>query len=154
MSRFDLAASIVSEFCADMGLDGIRPNADGRLTLDFGDVPVTFAFSADPVEVLWLHAGLGSIPAEGLAAPKFLMHLASACWTRNRMTVGLDANGQTVWGYTCIPAAKLNKQSLEQTLTALLEAAVPASVQLARQDFDLTSSEHIDPEAAKALTRR
>ena len=143
MSRADFIAGVLSELCAKMGLGETGPDAQGRLTLTFGETPVTFSSSADPVELVWIHADLGEIPGEGTEAPTFLLRLAFDCWGLNRMTIGLDDSGRRAWGYTCLPAAHLSADSLEQSLNGLLEVAMPLRERLARGAFDL-------PEAAAA----
>lgn len=135
MSRSTLVDAVIADLCGGMGLPSPGLDGDGQLTLSFGELPVTLTYETDPVEILWINADLGEIPGEGIAGPKFLMHLAFECWIKNRMTVGLGPDGQRVWGYSCIPAGQLTKDLLEQTLTGLLEAALPIRERIAGGDF-------------------
>lgn len=137
MSRGDFVQGVLNGLCRKMGLGDLPLDADGRLTLAVGDMPVSFSLVEEPVEILWIHADLGEIPGEGEAAPTFLMRLAFECWGLNRMTVGLDETGRRAWGYTCIPAELLTDAVLELTLNALLEVAMPVREQLSHGDFPL-----------------
>lgn len=137
MSRGEFIHGVLNDLCWKMGLGDAWPDSAGRLTLNFDDTPVTFSSSDDPVELVWIHADLGEIPADGAAAPTFLLRLAFDCWGYNRMTVGLDDTGRKAWGYTCVPAAQLSVESLERALHGLLEVAMPVRERLAKGDFDL-----------------
>ena len=137
MSRRANLDRAVAEFCQDMGLADTTLDDTGQLTLNFADLPVTLSYSDDPVEILWISADMGAIPAEGTAGPVFLLRLAYDYWTLNRMTLGLGPDGQRVWGVTCIPAVELTGDRLKLILDRLLEAALPLRERLAGGDFSL-----------------
>ena len=153
MSRDGLVNSVIGELCAGMGLESPGLDADNRLTLDFGELPVTLSYSTEPAELLWINALLGEIPEQGIAGPRFLMHLAFEGWIVNRMTVGLDPDGRKVWGYSCIPVTLLTRELLEQTLTGLLEVAIPVSARIANQDFELPDTVPPRPQDDSNSTR-
>ena len=153
MSRRGLVLAVIGELCAGMGLETPGLDADDRLTLNFGQVPVTLAFGTDPMELLWVHAALGEIPEDGPAGPTFLMHLAFESWTLNRGTIGLDPDGQRVWLYSCVPVVQLTKEVLEQTLTAMLEAAIPIRDRIANRQFEILGGSRTQPDPGSGLTR-
>jgi len=139
MSRINVADTVVGELCEQLGLGERTLDGGGRLTLRFDQTPVTLTYAERPVELLWLQVELGPIPAEGTAAPRFLLRLAFDCWGLNRMTIGLDEAGRKAWGFTCIPVAQLSRDSLEQVLSGLLEVAVPIRERLGKGAFELPS---------------
>ena len=70
-----------------------------------------YTATAEPFEMLWLHADLGTIPDDGDEAPTFLLEVGRAGWALGRMTVGLDQDGRKAFGYTSIPVALLDKRT-------------------------------------------
>lgn len=137
MSRINFIETVLSEACEAMGLGETAFDDQGRLTLRFHETPVTFAYAAEPIEMLWLHVELGAIPEEGANGPQFLLTLATDCWGLNRMSIGLAEDGRSAWGYTGIAAFQLTRELLEQTLRNLLEVAMPIRERIARREFAL-----------------
>ena len=139
MSRINIAHTVVGELCERLGLGAKTLDSSGRLSLRFDDTPVAMTYAEEPLELLWLQVDLGPVP-EGAAALRFLLRLGFDCWGLNRMTIGVDDQGRNAWGFTCIPVARLSGESLEQTLSALLEVAIPIRERLSRGEVDLPPS--------------
>lgn len=141
MSRSGHVATVLDDLAASLGLSGIRLDEGDRATLTFDETPVTFAYTAEPIELLWLHVELGEIPADGDEAPLFLLKLARSTWALGQMTIGLDQSGRQILGHTSIPVALLDTDTLRQTLTAVLQLAVPLRARLAEGRYDLPQEE-------------
>jgi hypothetical protein len=90
MSRFDHVNKVLSEVARDLGVQDAALGEDDCATLAFDEMEVDFIYRAEPVELLWLYADLGEIPAEGDAAPALLLQAGFGSWALCRMTIGLD----------------------------------------------------------------
>jgi hypothetical protein len=138
VSRSDHVASVLSALAGELGLPALALDDNDRATLAFDGMAVTFVYTTEPVELLWLYADLGEIPADGDQAPAFLLQVGLGSWALNRMTIGLDDQGRKVRGYTALPVSLLDPGMLHKTLIGLLEVALPLRQRLADQDFALT----------------
>jgi hypothetical protein len=138
VSRSDHVASVLSALARELGLPALALDENDRATLAFDGMPVTFVYTTEPVELLWLYADLGEIPEDGDQAPAFLLQVGLGSWALNRMTIGLDDQGRKVRGYTALPVSLLDAAMLHKTLIALLEVALPLRQRLEGQDFALT----------------
>lgn len=145
MSRFDYVCHVVTEFCTEMGLPALVPDADGRLSLNFDDITVTLQHVTWPIEQLTVLIDLGETPAgaPGLAA---LLELNLAAWGRGTMTIGLTADRQRVLGRSGVPVAGLDTTSLRATLEPMLVTAKSIRAALADLSHSMPapSGEH-DP---------
>lgn len=133
MTRHAHAARIVAELGESMGMSGLSLDEGGAVSLAFDELPVTIAYAAEPVELLWLMADLGAVPdgVDGKDALKGLLQVGLASWATNRMTVGLDESGRRAVGFTAIPITHLNAELLQEVLGALIDIAQPVRAQLA-----------------------
>lgn len=147
MSRINMVDHVVGELCAGMGLGEHSLDVQGRLTLRFEDTPVTFSYSAAPIEFLWMHADLGELRDDDTEALRFVLRVGLDCWRLNRMTIAVDEHGKA-WGYSGLPVAELNRERLWESLQAMLEVAMPIRERLARRDFAVKPDHEasIDPE--------
>lgn len=145
MARQQHVVSVLNALAADLGLPAISLDADGRATVAFGDLPVTFAYRARPVDALLVYVELGDIPARGHAAPAYLLEAGFAGWSTGRMALGLDRTGRKVLGHIALPAVLLEPAALREALVAMLELALPLSERLAEQDFRLEAGEETVP---------
>ncbi|MEM7023291.1 MAG: type III secretion system chaperone [Pseudomonadota bacterium] len=134
MSQVNRVETVLSAFGARAGLGELKLDDDGRLTLLIDQIPVTFAYSADPVELLWLYVGLGEVE-DGMAA--FLLALGFVTWANNRMTIALDRDARKALGYTVIPVAALDVDSLQKGVTVLVESARPIRDRLASGAYEV-----------------
>jgi hypothetical protein len=151
MSRFQRVVSVLNELASELGLGEVVLDERDRATLAFDDTRVTFMFTAEPLELLWLYVDLGEIPTTGDEAPAFLLQIGLGSWATGRMTIGLDDGGRRALGYTSIPVAHLDHPTLHRTLTAMLELALPIRERLDRRNYQLepapddAASAGIDP---------
>jgi hypothetical protein len=138
VSRSDHVASVLSALAGELGLPALALDDNDRATLAFDGMAVTFVYTTEPVELLWLYADLGEIPEDGDQAPAFLLQVGLGSWALNRMTIGLDDQGRKARGYTALPVSLLDASMLHKTLIALLEVALPLRQRLEGRDFQLT----------------
>ena len=123
MSRIDYVTAILEDFGTEVGLP-IELGSDGRASLWFDDQLVTFAYREKPMELLWIYADLGPVPARGLAVPNLLLELNLSVWLRANMTIAIDQKGERALGYTTLPPASLDLRALKVALDMLLDVAV------------------------------
>jgi hypothetical protein len=148
MSRADYVASVLNEEAAALGLARIALDGGDRATLTFNQLEVTFAYTPEPVELLWLYVELGSIPEASDEARAFLLQVGIGSWAFGRMTVGLAPDGRAAQGFTSIPVATLDQALLDRTLTALLELALPLRKRLAQHDYSIAPADRPADDAA------
>ncbi len=122
MSRIDYVTGILQEFGAEVGLP-LELGSDGRASLRFDDLLVTFAYGEQPMEMLWVYADLGPIPASGVAVPDLLLELNLTVWLRANMTISVDRAGERALGFTMLPLASLDLRALKTALDMLLDVA-------------------------------
>lgn len=137
MSRFDHVNRVLSEVARALGVQDVALGEDDCATLAFDEMEVDFLYTTEPLELLWLYADLGEIPAEGDAAPVLLLQVGFGSWALCRMTIGLDDQGRRARGFAAIPVSLLDPPMLEKTLAGLLEVALPLRARLAGRDFQL-----------------
>jgi hypothetical protein len=137
MSRIDHVGAVLGELAAEAGLDGLALDESQRASLEFDGVTVTFAYGAEPAELLWLFIDLGEIPEDGEAAPHCLLRLGLATWAQSVMTLALDEAGTRALGYTVMAVSVLDLATLKEVLARLLEGAKPIRERLARRDFEV-----------------
>lgn len=137
MSRLSYVETVLDELASEIGLKNMPLDSTGRVSVRFETVPITLAYSDQPVELLWLYADLGSLPEEGYEAPAFLLQLGFALWASNRMTVGLDEKGEVALGYTVIPVSALTFPLLRDVFKQLAETAKPIRERLERGDYTI-----------------
>jgi hypothetical protein len=137
MSRSDHVNRVLGEVARDLGVQDVALGEDDCATLAFDEMEVDFIYRTEPVELLWLYADLGEIPAGGDAAPALLLQVGFGSWALCRMTIGLDEERRRARGFTAIPVSLLDPAMLDRTLAALLEVALPLRARLAGQDFQL-----------------
>lgn len=134
MSSQQVAQSTLDEFAAELGLASVALDADGRLTLEIGEMEVTFAFEDEPAPILWIYADLGEVP-DGTEAPRALLALAFVSWIANTMTISVTEGGSRAVGFTCVPVALLTAQGLAESFGSLTEAALEVRRRLETGDF-------------------
>jgi Tir chaperone protein (CesT) family len=137
MSRTQHVGQVLQELAAEAGLASLSLDASDRASLLFDDIPVTFAYTAEPMELLWIWVDLGEIPADGAAAPECLLRLGLMSWAASVMTIGLDEQGRRALGFTSIAVAMLDLARLKEVLARLLAAARPIRERLAAGRFEL-----------------
>lgn len=137
MSRLQHVVKVLQDLGAEAGLPSLGLDQSDRASLLFDDIPVTFAYTAAPAELLWIYVDLGEVPAEGAAAPTWLLQLGLSTWAASVMTIGLDEEGRRALGYTPIAVAMLDLPRLKEVLTRLLAAARPIRERLALRQFEI-----------------
>lgn len=132
MSRLDHAAHIVRELGDSMGMSGLSLDEANSVSLAFDDMPLTLAYRAEPLEVLWLMADLGEVPegTDGRDMLKALLQAGFVSWATNCMTVAMDESGRRAIGFTAIPITHLRVEVLHQVLGALVETALPMRAEI------------------------
>ncbi|MEM7023000.1 MAG: type III secretion system chaperone [Pseudomonadota bacterium] len=136
MERLDHVIRVLGELAAEAGIDGFHFNDAYRASLALDGIRVTFAYSAEPAELLWLYVDLGAVP-EGPEASNWLLEVGFATWAASVMTIALDDSGRRAMGYTAIAVTMLDLTALKDMLAQLLQAAKPIRGQLAARAFDL-----------------
>lgn len=137
MSRQDYAAEIVRGFAESAGLPKLALDAAGRAGLFVNQIPVHVQYSDNPpLELLWLTAELGAIPADDREALAGCLGLSFHTWIGNRMTVALRDDGRGVIGHTAIPVVNLDLPLFKQTLAQLVETATLVRDRILERDFD------------------
>lgn len=121
MSRIAHTNAILGELGTKMGLGSLTLDADHKASLTFDERLVTFTYSEDPMELLWIHLDLGPVPGVGPAAPNRILEINLQTWLSNTMTLGLDEAGERVIGFNVLPVASLGTHALEHLLEAMLE---------------------------------
>jgi hypothetical protein len=137
MSRVQHVEQVLQELAAEAGLASLSLDESDRASLLLDQIRVTFAYSAEPMELLWIWVDLGEIPTEGAAAPECLLRLGLMTWAASVMTIGLDEQGRRALGFTPIAVAMLDLARLKEALTRLLAAARPIRERLAAGRFEL-----------------
>ena len=142
--------SIVQELCTEMGLADLALDETDRLSLMFGDLHVTLAFTEQPLGLLFLYVDIGARPSCGCAGAEFLLELNLQLWVRNSLTIGLDHSGARVIGMQVVPAARLDLPLLRDTLQEVLEMARGIRPELCRCDLaDREGEAPPDPEPVR-----
>ncbi|MCP3880490.1 MAG: CesT family type III secretion system chaperone [Sulfitobacter sp.] len=142
MSRRDFASSIVEQWCEEIGLTGVKADAQGRLSLTFEETIVTFAHREQPVETVAIYIDLGTMPKNGAGVPEMLLSLNLQTWLSNNMTIGLDPDSDRAIGWNTIPVSQLSISTLREVTEAMLTTAMSIKEALDRPGF-----------AAEAATR-
>jgi hypothetical protein len=136
MPRYNYVQSVLEELGAEMGLGSIKLDDTNRLSLVFDGVLVTFAYTTEPVELVWIYVDLGEIPQGGVAVPQRALQIGFECWAHNVMTIGLDDEGARAVGYSSIPVTVLALPLLKEMLDRILQATALVREQLAQTAFD------------------
>ena len=137
MSRQDYVAKLIGELAESIGLRGAGLDADGRLGLRVGGIPLFLRYTAGPpVELLWLSAQLGEIPPADREALQGCLSLGFFTWIANRMTLALSEDGR-VSGHTAIPVVNLDLQTLRAVLAGFAQTGQILGERIARRDFDV-----------------
>ncbi|MEM6365856.1 MAG: CesT family type III secretion system chaperone [Planctomycetota bacterium] len=123
MSRINHVESVFHQFGERMGMGPLVLDSTDRVSLVFDGVLVTFAYSNEPIELIWIYIDLGSVPEEGVAALQTLLTIGFDSWAHNIMTIGLDDEGQNAVGYTSIAVSMLELPLLEEMVSRMLQAA-------------------------------
>ena len=137
MAREEYVSGVIAEFGQGLGMQGLALDASGQLSLDAGDVPVTFSLTSEPADLLWLHLGLGEVAADDRETLSYLLRLGQLLWARNLMTIGLDDEGTGIYGFTSIPVVTLTAKQLTAVLQAMLESALEVRRRLRDRDYAL-----------------
>jgi Tir chaperone protein (CesT) family len=141
MSRKDHTNAVLADLGRKIGLERLQLNSEGRTSLNFNDIRVTFEHRVEPFDTLWITAEIGSICADGIGAPLALLELNMRTWLGNVMTLCLGPDWTTVLGYTALSVATLDVERLYAVLGPFLEQAVAIR-------FELTHPGFGDPAAA------
>lgn len=136
MSRIDYVSGIIYELGTAMGLPDLALDDKGRLSLRFDSIPVTFHYTAEPVELLWLMVDLGELDPDDRETLNGVLRLGFLTWLGNRMTLALSDDSRRVLGHSAIPVVNLDLGLLKQTLAQLMESAEMVAGRIARRDFD------------------
>jgi hypothetical protein len=137
MSRIKHVEQVLQELAAEAGLAQLRLDESDRASLLLDQIRVTFGYTAEPMELLWIWIDLGQIPAEGAAAPECLLRLGLMTWATSVMTIGLDEEGRRALGFTPIAVAMLDLARLKEVLARVLDAARAIRERLAAGRFEL-----------------
>jgi hypothetical protein len=137
MAREEFVARVITQLGDEMGLGALALDEGGQLSLNVGEIPLTFSLTSEPVDMLWLHIGLGEIAADDRATLSFLLQYGHLLWFRNLMTIGLDDAGSRVYGYNSIPVVTLSIQHLAGLLEHMLLAAGEVRRRLRDRDFSI-----------------
>ena len=140
MTRLQSVNSVIAEFGDSIGLPDLQLDDQDRLRLTFDQTPVTLAYAAAPMEILWLYVDLGEVDSQSEQAAECLLQLGFLCWTMNKMTIALDEDEKRAVGFTAIPVAQLDLQVLMEVTRHLLDAAEAIRDKLARRDYDIDST--------------
>lgn len=148
MSRLNHVQTILSELTSKLGLGAVELDASdsssgGRVTLQVGEAPLVFSYSATPADLLWLHVDLGAVPITDTEAhpgqpdpaAEFLLQAGFQAWMLAGITIALDDHGGRAMAFTAVPATTLSIESLETSLRQLMETALPLRRQLAAEDW-------------------
>lgn len=136
MSRFNYVTEVLHELGATMGMGPLELDDTNRLSLVFDGVLVTFSYTADPVELLWIYVDLGDVPAGNIRIPREMLKVGFECWANNVMTIGLDDAGNKAIGYSSIPVSVLEISVLQEMLSRILQTTFLVREHLARSMFD------------------
>jgi hypothetical protein len=137
MSREDYVSQVVSEFGDNLGLADFEFDETRRASMSIDDMPVTFSYSASPVELLWIHMDLGEAPKDDPAALSGLLELGFLGWVSNRLTIGVDDAGERVIGQSMIPAISLDATTLRGHFEQMAESALLVRDRITRGDYNL-----------------
>lgn len=137
MSRIDYVSGIIRELGTATGLPDLGLDGNNRLCLRFDSIPVTFHYTAEPVELLWLMVDLGELDPDDRQTLDGVLQLGFLTWLGNRMTLALSDDGRRVIGHSAIPVVNLDLALLKQALAQLMESAEAVAGRIARRDFDL-----------------
>jgi len=137
MSRLAHVQTVLTDLAKKFGLESVELNRDASIALQIGEAPVALEYSAEPAEVLWIQVGLGPIPEEGLEPVELLLQAGCLAWMSSGITVALDDSAKTALAYTTIAAATLTSEGLHDTLSRLLEFALPLRAQLTAGNFQI-----------------
>lgn len=136
MSRYNYVNEVLQELGAEIGMEPLELDDTDRLSLVFDGVLVTFAYSSEPVELVWIYVDLGEVPPDSLQVPQQLLQVAFECWAHNVMTIGVDEEGKNAVGYSSIPVTVLDLPLLKEMLDRILQATTLVREHLARTTFD------------------
>jgi hypothetical protein len=137
MSRRDYVSRVIDELGRSMGLSDLSLDERGRVTLLFDDAPVTFSYSEEPAELLWLFVELADIDPERKEPLEALLQLGLLTWSWSRMTIGASEDGRKAMGHTAIPVVNLDLVTLKDALRPFLDSAMSIRERMASGDYDL-----------------
>ncbi len=137
MSRMEYVSQIVGELGRGMGMHDLSLDEEGKVSLLFDDVRVTFMYSDNPVDLLWLFVDLADVDPEQQAPLEALLQLGFLTWSRGRMTIGMSGDGRKAIGHTVIPVVNLDIGVVQDTLGQFLESAMSIRERMARGDYEL-----------------
>lgn len=133
MSRRDFACGVIKKWCEGLGFVNIEVEPDGRLSLAFNDFLVTFAYSDQPLETIWVYLDLGELENNGPDDLASLFELNLQTWLVRTMTVGLDNKTGRVIAWNIIPVTHLNETALQELVQAMLTVATSLRIGLNRR---------------------
>lgn len=123
MSRRDYCLGCVEEWCNDLGLTEHRADSEGRLSLTFDEMLVTFAYTEQPIEGVTIKIDLGPIAPTGGEAPQQLLTLNLHTWLRRSLTIGLNRDNNHAVGWNMVPASLLSVTTLRETVESMITSA-------------------------------
>ena len=136
MSRFNYVTEVLHELGASMGMGALDLDDTNRLSLVFDGVLVTFSYTADPVELVWIYVDLGDVPSGSVRVPREMLKVGFECWANNVMTIGMDDSATKAIGYSSIPVSVLELSVLKEMLSRMLQATFLIREHLARSAFE------------------
>lgn len=145
MSSERYVSTIIHELGTSMGRDDLKLDENHRLALHFDQIPVTFHYTTQPVELLWLMADLGEIQPHDPQSLEGLMRLGFVTWLGNSMTVALREDGRSVFGHTAIPVINLDLPLLKQVISPFVSCAQELSERIVHRHFDLRLADQRKP---------
>lgn len=156
MSRYNYVADVFAELGQSMGMPPLVLDDTDRVSLVFDGVLVTFAYTSEPVELVWLYIDLGEVADDDVPVLQRLLQLGFDCWTRSVMTIGMDDAGRNAVGYTAIPVSALSLTSLKDVLSSLLQAAFLIREHLTEVAFEAVQPEYtttvlLEPSASQGV---
>ncbi|MCD0457860.1 type III secretion system chaperone [Roseiconus lacunae] len=136
MSRINHVANVFADLGREMNMGPLKLDDTDRLSLLFDGVLVTFSYSTEPMELIWIYVDLGEIPSGGVLAMQRLLACAFESWMTSIMTIGMDDDGRNAVGFTSIPVSTLSVQAVRETVGAMLRAAAKTSDAIAAAAFE------------------
>lgn len=115
--------SLLADYANELGLDHLELDSDHRVSLLVGDIPLTLALTAEPIETLWIVLELGRLDVNNLSQAAWLLQANLGLGTRQILTLGIGIDQTTIQATNSLYPKHLTYRIFRERLNEMLKAS-------------------------------
>ncbi|MEO1017732.1 MAG: type III secretion system chaperone [Pseudomonadota bacterium] len=152
MTRLDYAQDLCNQLGHKMGMNDLAFDDQGRLSLTFDDLLVTFHYQEEPLEMIAIYADLGHPPVISADLALLLFEANLQSWLHRTMTIGVEAGTDHVVGAAYLPLVSTDFTNLMLVVENMLKIGNKIQAELKRPEWmSASSSDTAQSQAAPGL---